>query len=90
MSVNPISIPPVIKRLKVKSQQINMMVPILSGMMVGDLSKWYSARPLIPRALYLDTAFGAEVRERYHRKNIHTRTLKHARWNSARTRGLEA
>ena len=37
---------------------------MLAGMVCGDIAKWYAVRSTLPNVLYLDTALGAEARER--------------------------
>ena len=54
----------VMQRAKVKSQQLRIALPMMSGMMCGDGAKYFAVRTVIPDVLYLDTSFGAEAREK--------------------------
>lgn len=51
-------------RLKFKSQHIRGVLPMLAGMVCGDVAKWYAVRAAVPDVLFLDTALGAETREK--------------------------
>ena len=54
-----------LKRLP--SVRAPMPMSMLIGLLAVPIGSAYFVRPLVPEALYLDTSFGAEAREKYTR-----------------------